>query len=115
MLSKLKRLHMRLSKPRLQGSRGVRSGRRSGLQNLTRLRMNLLVFDFAGLPPTAKSFYEIDGADHLLAEELCLQPFAGYQRGLCGDYIEESRDCADIAVVGDRQRAARIFAGSRLG
>ena len=37
------------------------------LQYLNSLRMNLLVFDFAGVPATAESFDEKDGADHLLA------------------------------------------------
>jgi hypothetical protein len=38
------------------------------LQDLTGLRMNLLVVDLAGVPATAESFHQIDGADHLLAE-----------------------------------------------
>ena len=39
-------------------------------QDLARSRMHLFVSDFAGLPVTAKSFHQKDGADHLLAEQL---------------------------------------------
>lgn len=46
------------------------------LQNLAGLRMNLLVIDLARFPATAESFHQIDGANHLLAEQLRLQPLA---------------------------------------
>lgn len=47
------------------------------LQHLTRLRMNLLIFNLAGIPPAAERFHQINGTDHLLTQQLRLQPFAG--------------------------------------
>jgi hypothetical protein len=52
-------------------------GKRSRLQDLASLRMNLLVFDLAGVPATTEGLYQIDSADHLLAVQLRLQPLAG--------------------------------------
>ncbi len=39
--------------------------------------MNLLAADLARVPAAAERLYEIDGADHLLAEQLRLKTFAG--------------------------------------
>ena len=46
------------------------------LQDLSRVRMNLFVFNLARFPASAKRFHEIDGAHHLLAAELRLKPLA---------------------------------------
>ena len=47
------------------------------LQHLTRLRMNLLILNLAGIPTTAERLHQINGTDHLLTQKLRLQPFAG--------------------------------------
>ena len=81
----------------------------SRLQDLARFGMNLLVFELAGVPSAAQGFYQIYGADHLLAEQLRFQPLAGEQRGLRSDDVEVSGHSADVTIVGDGQSAARII------
>ena len=76
--------------------------------------MNLLVFDLAVVPATAESFHQINRADHLRPEQLCPQPFAGQQSSLRSDDVEVTGDSADVAIVGDRQCAARILDRSPL-
>src|SRR5258708_17083022 len=88
--------------------------RSSGLQNLARLRVNLLVFELPRIPTTAESLYQIDRVDHLLAEQLRLQPFAGEEGGLRSNNVEISGDSADVTIIGDRQGAAGIFNGRSL-
>src|SRR5580704_19763643 len=70
--------------------------------------MNPLVLDLAGIPATAEGFHKINRADHLLAEQLRLQAFAGQQSGLCSDDVKVAGDSADIAIVGDGEGSSRI-------
>ena len=79
-----------------------------GLESLPSLGMNLLAVQLTSVPATTESFHQINGADHLLAEQLGLQPFAGQQRGLRIDYVEVAGDSADVAIVGDCERKTRI-------
>ena len=50
------------------------NGQRSGLQNLTGLRMHLLIFDFIGVPAATERFYQVNRANHSLPEQLRFQP-----------------------------------------
>ena len=79
------------------------------LQDLPGLGMDLLALDLAGIPTAAEGFYQVYGADHLLAEQLGLQALAGEQRGLRRDHVEVGGDAPDVAVVGDGQVAASVF------
>src|SRR5271170_1229589 len=76
--------------------------------------MNSLVFDLTGVPAAAESFHQINGGDHLLAEQLRLQTLADEQRRLRIDYVEVAGRSADIAIIGDHQSAAGIVDGSAL-
>ena len=76
--------------------------------------MHLLLFDLTRVPAATEGFHQIDRTDHSLAEQLRLQPFTGEQCGLRSDDVEVTGDPTDIAIVGDRQRAARIFDGRAL-
>ena len=76
--------------------------------------MNLLVLDFTGIPAAAEGFDQIDGADHLLSKQLRLQTFAGEQSCLRGNNVKVTSDSADVTIVGNRERAARIFDRSSL-
>src|SRR5579863_2145918 len=77
--------------------------------------MNLLVFDSAAVPASAKGFHQIDRTDHLLAEQLRFQPLTGEQSGLRGDDVEVVGGPAYVAIVGDGELAAGVFDGGVLG
>ena len=71
------------------------------LQHLTRLRMNLLIFNLAGIPPAAERFHQVDRADHLLTKQLRFQAFTAQQSSLRVNDIQIVRGGADVTVVGD--------------
>ncbi len=57
-------------------------------------------------PPSALT--RVNFGHHLLAQQLRRQSLVAQQRRLRGDHVEVAGDAADIAVVGDLQRATRV-------
>ena len=69
--------------------------------------MDLFVLDLRRVPASAQRFDQRNLGHHLLAQQLRRQPLIGQQRALRGDHVEVGCDSADIAIVGDFERALR--------
>src|SRR6202142_2553444 len=79
------------------------------LHGLNRLRPDLLALNLRSVPPASECLHQKNRRDHLLAKQLGREPLIGEQSGLRGNDVEVSRHSANVAAVGDIERAPRIF------
>ena len=76
------------------------------LDRLHQRRPHLFTLNFRGIPAATQRLHQVNGSGHLLAKQLCRQAFVIEQRGLRRNDIQVGGNSANIAAVGDVERAA---------